>query len=165
MLKKLLFLIGILLISLSNAPLFAQADDQPLGQTIQIYTQFRYFTGKPSWLLVIRDLDHNENIPYLFDIYQGTNFWVAFTYSRNYLITISNLQFSPYGRPYSQLRPYKTRRINNFCNLESRGRIIRGKSIYITIKGDLTPYQTFKCYVSKYPDSNFTIVPRAEEGD
>ncbi|WP_147277466.1 hypothetical protein [Aquicella lusitana] len=148
-----------LLFSMTAAS-YAEPDDG-VGQTIQIYTRFHTFVGRPSWLLVIRDVDHNQNIPYLFDIERGTNFWLAFTRGRNYLITISNLQFAPYkGMPY-----YNTRKINNFCHLESNGRIIRGESLYITIKGNLTPNtNTFTCYVSRYADSNFTIAsPKAAE--
>ena len=154
MLKKIIIYLGISISSLMSSLSFAQMDENPLGQTIQIYTRFHSFVGRPSWLLMIRDVDHNENIPYVFDIRRGTHFWVALTYGRNYLITASNLQFSPYGR-----NPYKTKKIRNFCNLESHGRIIRGKSLYITINGDLTPNtNTYTCYVSKYADSNFTLV-------
>ena len=43
---------------------FAQPDN-PLGQTIEINTRFHSFIGKPIWSLVIRDLDHNQDIPYI----------------------------------------------------------------------------------------------------
>lgn len=134
---------------------YAEESNEGLGQTIQIYTRLHSFVGKPSWLLIIRDVDNNQNIPYLFDLKRGTNFWVAFTYGRNYLITVSELQFSPYRRD-----PYHVKKIKNFCQLESVGHIIRGKSLYITIKGELTPNtDTFSCYVTRYADSNFTIAP------
>ena len=137
-----------ILIALCFAFSICKADDDGLGQTIQIYTRFHSFVGKPSWLLIIRDLDHGQNIPYLYDIKRGDNFWLAFTFGSNYLITVSNLQFGPYPR-----------KINNFCNLESNGQIIRGQSLYITINGDLSPNtNTFSCHVLKYADSNFTIV-------
>jgi len=149
--KKVLGICCLLSLFLSSA--YAQPDEGGIGQTIQIYTRLDSFKGKPSWLLVIRDIDHNQNIPYLFDIKRKDNFWVAFTYGRNYLITISNLQFAPYGE-----NPYTLKKINNFCQLESRGRIIRGQSLYITIRGKLTPYSdTYDCSVSSYADSNFTI--------
>lgn len=125
-----------------------------LGQTIQITTRFDHVIGKPSLLLVIRDLDHGLNIPYLFDIRQGENFWVAFTYSRNYVIAAANLRIPTY-RP--RVNKYRLYEINNFCNLESQGRINRGESIFVTIKGDLAPC-SYTCDVSKYPDTNFTIV-------
>lgn len=126
----------------------AHADENELGQTIQIYTRLHSFVGKPSWLLIIRDLDHNQNIPYLYEFKRGDHFWLAFTFGRNYLIQVSNLKFNPYR--------YK---INNFCQLESAGRVIRGESLSIMITGDLSPNtDTFNCHVLKYTDSNFTIV-------
>ena len=139
---------------------YADEDNEGFGQTIQIYTRLHSFVGKPSWLLIIRDIDNNENILYLLDFKRGKNFWVAFTYGRNYLITVSELQFSPYRRD-----PYHIKKIKNFCQLESWGRIIRGKSLYITINGELTPNtDTFSCHVSRYADSNFTIaMPSSEE--
>jgi hypothetical protein len=126
-----------------------QADENGFGQSIQIYTRLTSFVGKPSWLLIIRDIDNNENLPYLYDFEQGDNFWLAFTFGRNYLITASNLVFNP----------YPNKKISNFCGLESNGRIIRGESLYITIQGKLTPNtNTFTCSVLRYADSNFTIV-------
>ncbi|OGT36820.1 MAG: hypothetical protein A3F11_08530 [Gammaproteobacteria bacterium RIFCSPHIGHO2_12_FULL_37_14] len=143
----------LMMILLSFTKSFAE-DNEGLGQTIQIYTRLHTFVGKPSWLLIIRDVDTNQNIPYLFDLKRGTNFWVAFTYSRNYLITVSELQFSPYRRD-----PYTVKKIKNFCQLESWGHIVRGKSYYVTISGNLTPNaDTYTCHVSKYTDANFTIV-------
>ena len=160
MLKKYITYLWIVF-SLCIAPI-SYAEPDGVGQTIQIYTQLHSFIGRPSWLLIIRDIDHNQNLPYLFDFNRGDNFWVAFTYGRNYVITVSNLQFAPYRE-----WPYKTRKINNFCQLESNGRINKGQSMYITIKGDLTPNAgTFSCYVSKYPDTNFTIVsPKTDTAD
>lgn len=151
MIKKLIIIFCLNIIS---SFVFAQ-NEQELGQTIQINARLHSFVGKPSWLLIIRDVDNNRTIPYLFDFKRGTNFWLAFTYSRNYLITVSNLQFSPYSRD-----PYKIKKIKDFCHLESHGRIIRGKSMSVTIKGHLSPNQdTFSCHISKYTDGNFTITP------
>ncbi len=125
------------------------------GQTIQINTRLSSFVGRPSWLLVIRDIDHGQSIPYVFDFRKGTNYWVALTYGRNYLITASTLQFSPYKRD-----PYNTKRIHNFCHLESNGRVIRGDSMYITINGYLSPRaDSFSCNVARYPGSQLTIAP------
>ena len=137
---------------------YAQTGDG-IGQTIQIYTRFHSFVGQPSWLLIIRDVDHGQNIPYLFDIKKGDNMWVAMTFSRNYLITVSSLQFSPYrmypNRNYP--RTYSSAKINNFCGLESNGSIIRDESLYIVLSGDLTPNRDrFTCHVSRYKDMNFT---------
>ncbi|MBX3708406.1 MAG: hypothetical protein KIT56_07130 [Gammaproteobacteria bacterium] len=134
---------------------YAQYDERldGLGQVIQINTRFRSFVGKPTWTLIIRDIDHGQNIPYLFDIRRGGNHWVAFTYGRNYLITASRLQIETYQSRYNK---YKNYRIKNFCNLESNGRIIRGRSMYITIEGHLSPYSnTYVCHVSTYPTGNF----------
>lgn len=127
------------------------------GQTIQITTRFHSFVGKPSWLLVIRDLDHDESVPYLFDITRGEDFWVAFTYGRNYLITASTLQIESYK---SWRNSYKNYKIHNFCNLESHGRIQRGESMFVTITGDLSPNtDTYTCNILKFTDANFVVVP------
>lgn len=126
-----------------------------LGQTIEIHTRLRSFIGKPSWTLIIRDLDHGQNIPYLFDFTRGDDHWVVFTYSRNFLITASRLQIETYRSRYNKFKNY---RINNFCNIESNGRIIRGNSMYITIEGDLSPYSnSYTCNVSSYPDGKYFI--------
>lgn len=138
MMKKCLLIVGFVFL-LGSGSLFANPDQDDFGQTIQINTQFHSFLGHPSWLLVIRDLDHGQNIPYLYDFDRGTNFWLAFTYGGNYLITASTLTFNPYHQT-----------VNNFCGLESRGRIMRGVSLYITMTGDLTPHSTtFRCRVLK----------------
>ncbi len=149
----------LLMIPLCSHAQAVQPSNDDLGQTIQIYTRFHAFVGKPSWLLMIRDVDHNQNIPYLFDVRRGNNTWVAFTGGRNYLITISNLKFSPYRRG-----PYRQKKINNFCQLESNGHIIRGKSLYITINGDLSPNtNSFTCHVSQYADPGFPIAPQPDD--
>lgn len=156
MAKNLIWIWIFLTLCLGTASVRAQPADDTFGQIIQINTNFHSFVGKPSWLLIIRDLDHGQNIPYLFDIRKGENFWVAFTYSRNYLITVSNLRMESY-RPYKNtFRLYETK---DFCNLESNGRILRGESISIRITGDLSPYHcSYQCNVSRYLDTNFTIV-------
>lgn len=125
---------------------YAQANDE-VGQTIQIYTRLHSFVGKPSWLLIIRDLDQGRIFPYLYDIKKGDNVWLAFTYSRNYKITVSELQFNPYKD-----------KITNFCGLQDG--VISGTSMTITITGNLTPDpNTFTCRVLKYQDAQFTIDP------
>ncbi len=135
------------LLTLVSPFTFANPDEDNFGQTIQINTQLHSYLGQPSWLLVIRDLDHGQNIPYLYDFQGGQNFWLAFTYGRNYLITASTLTFNPYGKT-----------VNNFCGLESRGRIIRGQSLFITLRGDLIPHSTtFQCNLMKVNDDNFTL--------
>lgn len=149
--KKLIVCTWILLASTS---VYANPDADGLGQTIQINTRLHSFVGKPSWLLIIRDIDHNQNIPYLFDVTRGKDFWIAFTFSRNYLITVSNLQFSPYKN-----MPWRSKRTNNFCHLESNGRIIRNLSISVTIEGALSPNTNgYTCHVSYFSNPNFTVV-------
>lgn len=154
--KKIILCIWLVIIGLFTMS-STHADENPLGQTIQIKTRFHSFVGKPSWLLVIRDVDNGIVYPYLYDITRGEDFFLAYTYSRNYLITVSRLQFSPY-----RTDPYRSKKIENFCNLQSNGRIVRGQSIIINISGNLTPNtNTFTCHVLKYADTNFTVVQPA----
>ena len=121
-----------------------------LGQTVQIHTRLHSFVGKPIWTLIIRDLDHGQNIPYVFDFTRGDQYWVALTYGRNYLITASRLQIET---PRSRFNMFKNYRISNFCNIESMGRIIRGKSMMIQLQGDLSPdSNTYSCNVTYYPE-------------
>lgn|SRR3990167_8601402 len=157
---KIIISISMFLIFLTTSLLSFAENSDDIGQTIQINTRLHSYVGKPSWLLIIRDIDHNENIPYLFDFKKGENFWVAITGGRNYLITVSTLQFSPYRR-----NPFRSKKIKNFCQLESQGRIIHDKSFYITISGDLTPNtNSFRCDISSYIDPHFTIAaPGSEE--
>jgi hypothetical protein len=150
--KKWILRVIVLMCLTTNS--FAQMDN-PLGQTIEINTRFHSYVGKPIWSLVIRDLDHNQNMPYIFRITKGSNHWVIFTYARNYLITASNMQLETYQSRYNK---YKNIRLKNFCQLESHGRISRGESMVINIDGDLSPYtNSFNCNISTYRDENFYI--------
>jgi hypothetical protein len=157
LIKKLAICTSILFFACLNTPAtYAQGGDG-VGQTIQIYTQLNSFIGRPSWLIIIRDIDHNQNIPYLYDFDTEDNFWVALTYGRNYLVTTSELQFSPYREhPYRFYSNYfSERKINNFCHLESHGRILHGESMYIMLRGKLTPNpDTYTCSVSVAPSAN-----------
>lgn len=139
----------ILLVALScliTGAAFANPDS--LGQTIQIYTQLAKIKAKPSWLLIIRDIDHGQNIPYLYDFEHGDNFWMALTYSKNYLILASRLVFNS----------HTNKKVSNFCGLESNGRIIRGQSLYITINGKLTTNpDTYTCNVQSFQNDNFSL--------
>jgi hypothetical protein len=124
------------------------ADPNGLGQTIQIYTHFSKIHAKPSWLLIVRDIDNGQNIPYIFDFERGDNFWLIFTFGKNYLITASRLTFNTPNH----------KKISNFCGLESNGRIIRGQSLYVTVSGKLTSNpDTYSCNVQSFQDSNFSI--------
>ena len=118
------------------------------GQKIQIITQLHSFIGKPNWLIIIRDIDHNKNIPYLYSFSQGSNDWMIFTNTRNYLILSSELAFSPY-----RSNPYQTRTIKNFCHLESQGRIISGQSLRIQLRGFLSlDLKNYHCSINRYQD-------------
>ncbi len=116
----------------------------PFGQTLQINTHFRSIIGKPTWLLILRDLDTGVVSPYLFDIMNNDNFWIAFSFGRNYIITVSNVKFGPFAI------------INNFCHIENK--ILSGKSVIISLSGDLTPSRTtINCHAIIYNDSAFPI--------
>jgi hypothetical protein len=113
---------------------FSALAENQLGQTISIYTQFRHFVGKPTWLLIIRDVESGLVSPYIFDIRNNENYWIAFTYGHTYRVTVSNLSFGTYAK------------IPNFCGLENG--ILSGKSQHITLKGVLTPDpKTIKCFI------------------
>lgn len=145
--KKLIKMIGLLTLCGALTPAVTAQQTDGFGQIIEINTRLHSYLGKPTWLLIVRDVDHGQNIPYMYDIRRGTNHWLAFTYSRNYLITTSELVFHPYKK-----------KIKNFCGLESMGRIQRGTSYNITITGSLTGNpRAFECNILKYKDPNFTI--------
>jgi hypothetical protein len=130
------------------------ADNEGIGQTIEINTRFHSFVGRPLWLLVIRDLDHNQNISYLYDIHKGENFWIALTYGKQYLILASTLQIQTYGSRDNRFKKYT---INNFCHLESHGKIMRGVSLFLNLEGDLTVNDnSINCQVSRFFNPNFT---------
>lgn len=151
-----LFLV-VVFAALAASMSIAMVGSDGLGQTVQINTHFRSVVDKSSWLLMIRDVDHNQNIPYVFNLTEGDQNWVAFTYSRNYLILASTLQMYTYDAYANQ---YKMYRIANFCNLESRGRIVRGKSVFVQAGGSLRPRgHAYTCQVSAYSDAQFAISP------
>jgi hypothetical protein len=145
--KKWIFKLGLALpLATVTTVLLAQPIND-FGQVINIRTNLKSWLGKPTWLLIIRDVDHNQVIPYIFDITKSNNYWVAFSYSNNYLVTVSELTFNPYDR-----------KIYNFCDLESMGAIQRGTSMEVLIQGNLTQNtDSFTCNVLKYTDPNFNI--------
>lgn len=121
---------------------FAQ---NPLGQALQINTQFNKVCGKPDWLLIVREQETGRVIPYYFEIRNNDNYWLSFTYGRSYKITASILKYGPITK------------INNFCHLENG--IITGKSMIIRLTGVLSPNpRNFCCNVTAYPDTLFPIV-------
>ncbi len=131
------------LIILSGMINTAQADDA-VGQVLQINTHFNTLYGKPTWLLIVRDVETGLVSPYLFDIRKEDNYWVAFTYGHTYQVIASSLTFGPRAK------------IKNFCKLEEG--ILAGESMSIILTGALAPVTTsYRCHVSKYKDMRFTI--------
>lgn len=125
-------------------PAFAQSS--PLGQTLQIHTNFRTIaeTPLPTWTLIIRDVNTGVVTPYMFDIREHDNFWIAFTYGHAYRVTASRLKFG------------NCNVISNFCNLEKG--VIDRHSFWIHITGDLDPtLKTLKCRAIKHKDMAFNI--------
>jgi len=113
-------------------------------QTLQIRTNFSTFVGKPTWLLVLRDTETGLVSPYVFDIRNKDNYWVAFSFGHFYKITASILTFGPMAK------------IQNFCHLENG--ILSGISMYMTLTGTLTPDpKTFQCHVTQYSHFTFPI--------
>lgn len=142
--KKLCRLYFLSLLSLVFALNQAYANSL-LQQTLQIHTQFKSILGKPTWLLILRDMESGQILPYQYDIKQNDNFWLAFSSEKSYRITVSRLKFGNFAA------------INNFCGLENG--VLFGKSMYITLTGTLTPDPaSSKCHVMKYNDVPFTIV-------
>lgn len=108
------------------------------GQVLQINTLFSAVKRKPTWLLIIRDMQTGVVVPYLFDIRNNENYWVAFTYGHTYRITASELQFE--GTKY---------KIHNFCDLANG--VIKDKSMFIRLTGKLTTNRdTSHCSVLKF---------------
>lgn len=136
----------ILFLFISSTSLSFAAVDPGINQTIQINTHFSSVAGKPSWLLIIRDMNSGEILPYVFDIKNNDNFWIAFSKEHNYRITVSKLKWG------------HTAVIRNFCHLEDG--VISGQSFFITITGNLTPISSqSQCHILKYKDGpKFTIV-------
>ncbi len=136
-----IFILVIFFLHISSYALPSLAETQ----TLQIYTHFQTFIGKPTWLLIVRDVESGLVSPYIFDIRNNDNFWVAFTFGHHYKVTTSKLTFDRYAV------------INNFCGLENG--ILSGVSMFMKLTGSLTPDpKTMKCHVTKYQDTQLTIV-------
>jgi len=144
--KKLLYCLIISLAFCNVAPVYAEhLEPTEQTQVVQIYTNFKSVVGNPEWVLIVRDVDTGLVVPYLFEVKNQDNFWLAFTYGHNYKITASTLKFGEHAK------------INNFCELENC--MLSGKSLYMTLTGTLTPDpRLLKCNVMKYAGSKFTIV-------
>ncbi len=133
-------------------PSFAFADieasNQP-QQVIQIHTNFRSIEGKPSWLLILRDVDTGQVLPYLYDIKNNDNYWLAFSLTHKYRVIGSQLKFDAMTT------------ITNFCHLE--GGILIRTSMFVTLTGNLTSRsRTSNCHVLRYKQDNFPIVHSEE---
>lgn len=112
------------------------------AQIVQITTHFNSILGKPTWLLIFRNVETGDVLPYLFDVRKNSNFWMTFPIGRAYRITASNLKFGPYAK------------IDDFCCLEDG--IIVDKSIIINITGALSPDpKSVKCVVTKFNGEMF----------
>jgi hypothetical protein len=143
--KKNLCLLGLLCTFLLNTlPNLAHAEN-PFGQTIQINTHLNSLQGKPTWLLVLRNVETGQVLPYYYEIKNFDNFWIALSFGRNYRITASTLQYEA----------HKT--IQNFCQLQDG--IISGKSFVVSLTGDLRPHRNnYQCHVLKFKEYNFPVV-------
>ena len=129
---------------------FLKANAQTAEQTLQIRTHFQQQIGNPTWLVIIRDMQNGRLFPYLFDIRQKDNFWVAFSNSRVYRVTVSQLKFDSFAVT------------NNFCDLENT--VMDGKSIFITLTGILSPDSSkINCHVLRYRDVPFPIATDTDE--
>lgn len=143
--KRLKRLCQCMLISIAMSFLIPVYANNPFGQAIQINTHFRTLLGNPVWLLILRNEESGAVVPYLFDIRQKDNFWVAFAFGRIYRVTVSNLKFDEHFS------------ISNFCGLESG--VITEKSMFITLSGDLTPNRSSsQCHILQYNAMPFPIV-------
>lgn len=141
--QKLLALFSLIITTLS-----AHADN-PFGETLQIYTHFRAVLGKPEWVLILRDVESGQVLPYLFDIRNDENYWVAFSFGHSYRVVSSSLKFGVYAN------------IKNFCHLEDG--VLTGQSMQINLSGVLTPDpNSIKCNVIKFRGLPFTIVNQNE---
>lgn len=117
---------------------------EKIAQTLSIYTDFKCIVGKPTWVVELRDIESGQVLPYLFDILDNKNYWLAFSKEHSYRVVASVLKFGP----------YKT--INNFCGLESC--ILTGKSMYINVSGIISPdMRQTKCKVIKFKQEQFTV--------
>jgi hypothetical protein len=127
----------ILLTSLAHA-------EGKVAQTLSITTHFKSIVGNPVWLLELRDAESGQVLPYIFDIKNQNNFWMAFSKERSYRVKASVLKFGSYVR------------VNNFCYLEDG--VLTGKSMYISLTGTIAPgLKRTRCHVIKFNQPEFSI--------
>lgn len=140
-LQKTYFCALLALCLLANPSVKAQ---EQIRQTLSIYTNFTSIVGDPSWMIELRDIESGQVFPYIFDIHENRNFWLAFSKERSYRVVASVLTFGPYLT------------INNFCGLESG--ILTGKSMYIRVSGMIAPdLRRTRCHVVKFKQEGFAI--------
>jgi hypothetical protein len=145
--KKKLFQIGLTCLTLLFASLLHAQEN--IAQTLSIDTHFKTIIGNPVWLLELRDVESGQILPYIFDIKNKNNFWMAFSKEHSYRVKASVLKFGP----------YKT--VNNFCYLEDG--ILTGKSMFIRISGTLSPdLRRAKCHVTKFYQPHYPIAHTEE---
>lgn len=159
MLKQTCLASFIIFLSLTASPVHAQKPvviNDALGQTIQISTALYDVVGFATWTLIIRDIDHGINVPYIFDLYRGEQFFVALTYGYDYQILESKLTLVKYKPYYNAYRKFV---INNFCHLQTNGRIHHGRSLTVGITGKLSPNTgLYDCHISSFQNDIFTVV-------
>ena len=135
--KFYLFFLVVLTMGLISSAQAQTLIEQPLGQTLQINTHFTAVYGKPTWLLIIRNMTTGKILPYLYDIRNEDNYWIALTEGQVYRVTVSTLTWGPFAK------------IHNFCHLEN-GILIK-KSMFITLTGKLSPdTKRFQCHIIPY---------------
>jgi hypothetical protein len=131
----------------------AHAQDSPFGQTFQINTHLNSFVGKPSWLIILRNVNTGQVLPFLYDFNSTENFWLGFTFSSAYQVTVSDLEFGPPNAV-----------IHNFCHLQDG--ILDHESFTVTLSGDLTPNRrTSLCHIFKYKNFSFPIVESSSDSN
>ncbi|MDR3478178.1 MAG: hypothetical protein P4M14_09135 [Gammaproteobacteria bacterium] len=137
--------VGLFCLSLLSSFQATAQNNLVAGDSIQIYTEFQSVMGKPSWLLILRDMTTGEVLPYVYDIQNNYNFFIALAMSHHYRVTTSTMTFGPYAV------------IHNFCHLEDG--IISWHSLYITLRGSLTPNRnTAHCNIQRYQNLPFPLI-------
>lgn len=123
----------------------AQAQLEQIKHIIEIHTKLTSIVGRPTWLIVLRDMNSGHILTFMYDFILYENDWVAYSKNRKYRVVSSSLKFGP------------DIVINNFCGIQDG--ILEGTSMYITLIGAITPDPTTaKCKVLKYNDVGFTVV-------
>lgn len=135
-------------LALSSLYLTGALAGDTIAQSLQIYTHFFRIVGRPTWLLELRDVESGQVFPYIFDVKDNDNFWIAFTKEHSYQVVASEVSFDDC-------------KIHNFCHLENG--ILKGKSMFIRITGTLSPNRyASSCHVQKFSGTQFVIVKRPD---